>query len=102
MDQQKESEARAHLIREGLLPTYDPDVFIEEEYPGYVRYRNILGRRWEVLGKCDYRGDCLVGSVGAPTGPRESRMDVPVSPEFKGCCPFVIKELACADNLLPA
>lgn len=55
---------------------------------GYVRYRNAAGRRWEVHGVCDRRGDCWVGAVGpAPT------LDCPVTPEFRGCCPFTYVEL---------
>lgn len=77
-----------------LLSTIDPYVFIEEEYKGYVRYRNITsGRRWEVLGICDYRGDCIVGAVNPVLGPRGGRLDVPVTPEFRDCCPFIYQEL---------
>lgn len=77
-----------------LLPTADPYVFIEEEYKGYVRYQNTLtGRRWEVFGICDYRGDCIVGAVDPLLGPRETRLDVPVTPEFENCCPFTYREL---------
>ena len=45
------------------LPTADPSVWIEEHYEGYTRYRNSEGRRWEVHGYCDRRGDCLIGAV---------------------------------------
>lgn len=77
-----------------FVPTIDPYVFIEEEYKGYIRYRNIdSGRRWEVFGACDYRGDCIVGAVNPPIGPRENRLDVPVTPEFNNCCPFTYNEL---------
>lgn len=69
-----------------LLPTADPYVFIEEEYEGYIRYQSTNGRRWEVLGVCDYRGDCLIGAVNPSLGPREERLDVPVTPEFNSCC----------------
>mgnify|MGYP001566593262 CR=1 FL=1 len=86
-----------------MLPTYDPDVFIEEERVGYVRYHRVSdGRRWEVWGVCDYRGDCIVGAVDPPLGPREGRLDVPVTPEFSGCCEFRFVELENADNLLPS
>lgn len=65
------------------------------------------GRRWEVTGQCDYRGDCIIGSVidvnGTPTvivdhahiaelttllgtTRLQSEMDVPVTPEFHTCC----------------
>lgn len=71
-----------------MTPTVDPSVVIEEEHPGYVRYRRDDGVRWEVRGVCDYRGDCLVGSVDPLLGPREQRLDVPVTPEFNGCCPL--------------
>jgi hypothetical protein len=71
-----------------MQPTCDPTVWIEEQRPGYVRYRNAVGRRWEVYGACDKRGDCWVGAVGpAPT------LDCPVTPEFRGCCPFTYAEL---------
>ncbi len=80
-----------------FMPTIDPCVFIEEEYKGYIRYRNIItGRRWEVYGECDYRGECLVGAINPILGKRETRLDVPVSPEFSTCCGkdiFTYKEL---------
>jgi hypothetical protein len=83
-----------------LEPTGEPDVFIEAQREGYIRYvRKSTGERWEVTGVCDHRGDCLVGSVidgklvktkaqakklaKEYTGP-----DVPVLPGFKGCCPL--------------
>lgn len=87
-----------------LQPTSDPFVWIEEQGVGWVRYRNGAGRRWEVHGTCDRRGDCLVGAViegesvttidrarelaAAYTG-----LDCPVTPEFSGCCPFTYIEL---------
>lgn len=88
--------------------TADPNVLIEERRPGFVRYRHLLtGRRWEVHGVCDRRGDCLVGAViDTPDGPVlirshehiselqatlgrarvDSELDVPVTPEFDTCC----------------
>lgn len=92
-----------------MIPTADPSVVIEYQYEGYVRYRRTDGARWEVLGTCDRRGDCLVGAIiDTPNGPvmiesvehlnqltellgREridSELDVPVTWEFEGCCPF--------------
>jgi hypothetical protein len=93
-------------------PTSDPSVVIEERSPGYVRYRNILdGRRWEVRGTCDRRGNCLIGTlIQTPNGLVEvesvehierltqelgveridSEMDVPVGPGFEGCCPLEV------------
>jgi hypothetical protein len=76
-----------------MIATLDPHVFIEDERPGYVRYRADDGRRWEVVGTCDYRGDCLVGAVDPVLGPRETRLDVPVGPGFSGCCPLVVTVL---------
>lgn len=86
--------------------TADPNVLIEEEGDGWVRYFRITdGRRWEVHGKCDYRGHCLVGAVINGVMVRDlehlkelgdrpdSKLDNPVSPEFKGCCPFTYVEL---------
>jgi hypothetical protein len=94
-----------------LEPTADPHVFIEERREDYVRYRNRDGRRWEVHGVCDRRGDCLIGSTiegvyianhdelrifcavyGRSRADHE--MDVPVTPEFRHCCPFTYTELA--------
>lgn len=91
-----------------MWPTRDPSVLIEEAREGYVRYRRTTdGRRWEVHGTCDRRGDCLIGSVvDGPDGPEQvrdcahlaelkaalgreridSEMDVPVTPEFRTCC----------------
>ena len=71
-----------------LTPTCDPHVFIEAQSEGFTRYRNADGRRWEVHGVCDKRGDCWVGAIGdAPL------LDCPVTPEFSGCCPFTFVEL---------
>lgn len=93
----------------GLKPTSDPHVFIEASRRGYVRYyRDTDGRRWEVHGQCDRRGDCLIGVVvanerGEPEVIRDhahveelkarlgverigSIMDQPVTPEFDECC----------------
>lgn len=78
--------------RDTLQPTCDPHVFIEEQRDGYVRYRNKDGRRWEVLGKCIDLGFCYQGAKN----PKPER-DCPITPEFKNCCPFVIKELDNAD-----
>lgn len=94
-----------------MQPTADPHVFIEDRtvnpetgVQNYVRYRNSDGRRWEVHGECDRRGDCLIGAnvVGygtihshadiedaRQTLGREridSEIDVPVTPEFDLCC----------------
>lgn len=71
-----------------LIPTCDPHVFIEDMRVGYFRYRNLDGRRWEVHGVCDRRGNCWQGAQNpAP------ELDCPVTPEFKGCCPFTFVEL---------
>ena len=77
------------IATDGFIQTCDPYVWIEEQREGYVRYvRTTDGRRWEVYGVCDQRGDCWEGAVGArPT------LDCPVTPEFKGCCPFTFVEL---------
>lgn len=87
-----------------MRPTADPAVWIEEQRAGYVRYRNSVGRRWEVHGSCDRRGDCLVGAVIEGYGSIRSKadikraqralgreridseLDVPVTPEFDTCC----------------
>lgn len=87
-----------------MEPTTDPDVFIEKRTNEYVRYRRISDEcRWEVHGKCDKRGDCLIGSVidGIEIEDHEhleelkqklgqdridSELDVPITPEFKICC----------------
>lgn len=93
-----------------MTPTADPDVFIEERLPGYVRYNNVVdGRRWEVHGACTRLGLCMVGAVvDYPGGSIEiesvahlnkltrqfgherldSELDVPITPGFSGCCEF--------------
>ena len=94
-----------------MIPTADPHVLIEEKLDGYVRYfRTADGRRWEVIGICDRRGDCLIGAVIEGEQVRDhahleelkarlgadrlvSEMDVPVTPEFEECCPFTYREL---------
>ena len=84
----------------GTGSTVDPDIDIEEQRPGYTRYRHTDGRRWEVRGICDRRGDCLVGAVidgeTVTTLARAHELavaydgpDVPVGPGFEGCCPLV-------------
>lgn len=85
-------------------PTADPTVVIEERSAGYIRYRNIEGRRWEVFGVCDKRGDCLVGAVIDDEQVRTlerahelavayAGLDCPITPEFSGCCEFTYREL---------
>lgn len=94
-----------------MIETADPSVWIEEQCAGYVRYRNAEGRRWEVHGECDRRGDCLIGAVIDGYGELAdhadleraketlgvdrlvSLMDVPVTPDFEGCCLFTYTEL---------
>lgn len=86
-------------------PTFDPGVVIEARKKdaqgrSVITYRNNEGRRWDVIGDCDRRGDCLVGAVdGGKTLTKEdveaskadgtryiSKLDVPVTPEFNICC----------------
>ena len=69
-------------------PTSDPFVVIEEKREGYVRYRNGDGRRWEVHGVCVGLGNCWQGALNP-----KPELDSPVTPEFKGCCPFTFVEL---------
>jgi hypothetical protein len=94
-----------------MIGTADPFVVIEEQRAGYVRYLNTqTGRRWEVSGTCDKRGDCVVGAViTAADGStvtiasldhlrqllRQKKwqlaitangLDTPVTPEFNTCC----------------
>lgn len=93
-----------------MIPTADPTVLLEELREGYARYRNADGRRWEVHGVCDRRGHCLIGAVidgetvqdidhlnalcvRLGTDRPDSRLDVPVTPEFRDCCPFQFVEL---------
>lgn len=80
----------------------DPHVWIEEQRHGYTRYRCDDGRRWEVLGVCDGRRDCMVGAVvdgvlietveqarALPT----PELDCPVGSGFRGCCDLQVVEL---------
>jgi hypothetical protein len=97
-----------------LQPTADDTVRIEQQQPGYVRYQSSDGRRWEVRGTCDRRGNCMIGAlIDTPAGLVEitslehlaslvaelgqarldSEMDVPVGPGFEGCCPLEVTEL---------
>lgn len=91
--------------------TIDPDVVIEAQSPGVTVYRRLDdGRRWCVRGVCDRRGDCLIGAyIGGETVRDQAHLaeicarlgtdrpdtefDVPVTPEFEGCCPFRFEEL---------
>lgn len=93
-----------------LKPTCDPSVWIEASQTGYVRYRNVeTDRRWEVHGVCDKRGDCMVGAVvgkyqiktleeARAVAAAYKGLDCPVTPEFKGCCPFRFVELEPVDG----
>lgn len=87
-----------------MLPTYDTAVFIEEQREEYIRYYRTDGKRWEVWGRCDYRGDCLEGVPPSELPylllPPTERLDVPITPGFKGCCPFQFVELTDADQIL--
>lgn len=85
-----------------MIPTADPYVSIEEIRTGYVRYRRADGLRWEVVGVCDHRRDCMVGAVvdgilietveQARTLPAP-KLDCPIGPGFDGCCPLEVVEL---------
>jgi hypothetical protein len=87
----------------GDQPTADSDVVLEDSSPGYWRYRSLsTGRRWEVRGVCDHRGDCLVGATvngtyladldavraASDAGALDTVGDTPVLPGFSGCCPL--------------
>lgn len=98
-------------------PTCDPDVVIEDKREGYCRYRRIsTGDRWEVFGVCYMWGFCLIGAnVWTPDGIVEIKdffhlkqlqwkygrlsshpdvsLDVPVTPDFRECCPFTYRVL---------
>lgn len=75
-----------------MKPTLDPQVFIEEQREGYIRYWRTDGLRWEVCGTCNMCGECLVGAVDPLLGPPEGRLDVPVAPGFE-CPTLTIKVL---------
>jgi hypothetical protein len=95
---------KAYKPPRGATPTATWDTFIEAQRDGYVRYWTLDGRRWEVHGTCDRRGDCLVGVVVEGFGLIESKrdigrakkklgreridsaLDVPVTPGFYSCC----------------
>lgn len=85
-------------------PTVDPSIRITHRGEGLIRYQHVDGRRWEVRGVCDHRGDCLVGAVidgeFVETQERAHELalaydgpDVPVGPGFSGCCPLEVTEL---------
>lgn len=83
----------------GTTPTIDPNVFIEEQRRGYVRYvRTTDGRRWEVHGQCSLIGKCWEGiaDLKSRTDWEALNLDCPVTPEFNraGCCQFTYVELA--------
>lgn len=89
-----------------MIPTSDPNVYIEEKRESYWRYIDVRsGVRWEIEGVCDRRGDCMIGAVvdGIEIKSHghlaalcsiygkdriDSDLDVPVVPGFKGCCPL--------------
>lgn len=93
-------------------PTRDPNVFIEHQETGYIRYwRDTDNRRWEQRGTCRRLGECIFGAVF--TNPASGQtitvqgrndlnaymrnpawkaildgngIDTPNTPEFEGCC----------------
>jgi hypothetical protein len=92
-----------------MIETLDPNIQAEELRPGYARYRNKDGRRWEVHGICQHLGYCLVGAI-LPDGTEirdvdhlnelraweilnPDKLDCPITPEFDGCCSFTYVEL---------
>lgn len=97
-----------------MIATAEPNVLIEEQREGYVRYQRLndagaVTERWEVHGTCDRRGDCLIGAVidgvqirdhahlaelaAAKKGRIDSDLDVPITTGFLGCCPLEVVEL---------
>lgn len=81
----------------------DPNVVIEEQREGYVRYRRDNdGKRWEVYGICDDNRACMVGAVvdgvyienieQARALPKPD-LDCPVFLGFSDCCPLRVVEL---------
>lgn len=98
-----------------MSSSYDPEVEIEARGEDWIIYRRTDGLRWKVTGKCDRRGHCWVGGeMPTPSGPHfvksvedyqeaisslgedwlARQPDVPVGPNFTGCCPFVIEVLS--------
>jgi hypothetical protein len=76
-----------HLHADGVIPTADPYVWIEERRPGYVRYSD-GDREWEVIGTCAWTdpmtwGPCGEGAAEPSPGSPEGRLDVPVAPGFQ-------------------
>lgn len=87
-----------------MISTIDNSIFIEEKTDSYIKYLSVDGKRWEVHGICDHRGDCIVGSVingeFVSTIERAHELamsyegpDIPVGPGFSGCCALRIVEL---------
>jgi hypothetical protein len=79
---------------DNLIKTSDPNVFIEEQREGYVRYICKDSRRWEVHGVCTDIGTCWEGAVS-----EKPVLDCPVGPGFdeKSCCPLKVIVLPNAD-----
>lgn len=59
------------------MNTNDPYVMAEERLPGYARYRNLDGRRWEVYGQCQGTGVCYGGEPVDTSGV--------LTPDLKPC-----------------
>lgn len=69
-----------------MIPTCDPETFIEEKKEGYIRYINTEGKRWEVHGVCTQIGKCWEGAVSP-----KPELDCPVNEFFKNnCCPLKV------------
>lgn len=78
--------------------TLDPDIVIEEQKKGYVRYRRrSTGKSWVVRGECNQCGLCVIGAAneddyewqklpGRPGAVKDIRFpvrpDEPVTPGF--------------------
>lgn len=81
---------------EKLQPTCDPEIFIEEKYEGYIRYRRINGERWELIGVCTGIGKCWEGANGP-----KPELDCPLTPTYKNdCCKFEINVLPNGDKII--
>jgi hypothetical protein len=101
-----------------LRPTADPEVVIEAQGDDWIIYRRSDGVRWRVSGRCDKRGDCVLGAVvtspaGEPVlikskrqlnrlakewnrpGRIDGPLDIPTGPGYGGeCCPLKVDILA--------
>ena len=67
--------------------TQDPYVIIIHRGEQHLIYYNVeTDEQWLVYGNCTLKGYCIEGAVNPDLRPYVERLDIPVRPDFRGCC----------------